>query len=178
MTDPLFFDTDCISAFLWVDEQCVLSTLYPTRIRIPRQTYEELCVPTIPHLKSRIDHLISTEQALIVDIPSDSEAYSLYYQMTVSPKNGHIIIGKGEAACLALAKTQNGIIASNNLRDINRYVKELNINHITTGDIMIEAYQKGIIDEEQGNIIWDNMLKRRRKLGYNSFSECLKQMQQ
>lgn len=55
MTEPLFFDTDCISAFLWVKEQSILVKMFPGRIGIPRQTYEELSIPEIPHLKSRVD---------------------------------------------------------------------------------------------------------------------------
>ena len=108
MTEPLFFDTDCISAFLWVKEQSILVKMFPGRIGIPRQTYEELSIPEIPHLKSRVDQLIEGGQAQIVDINFDTEAYELYYRLTEAPTNGHRIIGKGEAACLALAKTENG----------------------------------------------------------------------
>ena len=32
MTDKLFFDTDCISAFLWVKEENILFKLYPGKI--------------------------------------------------------------------------------------------------------------------------------------------------
>lgn len=73
MTEPLFFDTDCISAFLWVKEQSILVKMFPGRIGIPRQTYEELSIPEIPHLKSRVDQLIEGGQAQIVDINFDTE---------------------------------------------------------------------------------------------------------
>ena len=74
MTEPLFFDTDCISAFLWVKEQSILVKMFPGRIGIPRQTYEELSIPEIPHLKSRVDQLIEGGQAQIVDINFDTES--------------------------------------------------------------------------------------------------------
>lgn len=32
MTKPLFFDTDCLSPSLWVNNQSLLSQLYPGRI--------------------------------------------------------------------------------------------------------------------------------------------------
>ena len=38
----LFFDTDCISAFLWVDESSIVTKLYGDCIAIPRQVYNEL----------------------------------------------------------------------------------------------------------------------------------------
>ena len=85
MTEPLFFDTDCISAFLWVKEQSILVKMFPGRIGIPRQTYEELSIPEIPHLKSRVDQLIEGGQAQIVDINFDTEAYELYYRPTEAP---------------------------------------------------------------------------------------------
>lgn len=174
MTEPLFFDADCISAFLWTREQSILAQMYPGRIGILRQTYEELSSPTTPHLKRRINQLIAAGQAQIVDILTDTEAYTLYRKFTETPTEGHRIIGGGEAACLALAKMKNGTIASNNLRDISDYVTELGIDHITTGDIMVNAYQAGLITEDQANDIWGNMLKKRRKLGAASFSEYLK----
>ncbi|MGN1030064.1 MAG: hypothetical protein ACI4PQ_00510 [Butyricicoccaceae bacterium] len=174
MTEPLFFDADCISAFLWTKEQSILAKMYPGRIGIPRQTYEELSAPTTPHLRKRIDQLIADGQAQIVDIFTNTEAYSLYLKMTEAPAEGHRIIGRGEAACLALAKMQNGTIASNNLRDIRDYVTELGVDHITTGDIMVNAYYAGLITEDQGNEIWASMLKKRRKIGAASFSEYLR----
>ena len=136
----------------------------------------KISIPEIPHLKSRVDQLIEGGQAQIVDINFDTEAYELYYRLTEAPTNGHRIIGKGEAACLALAKTENGIVASNNLRDIRDYVTEFGVRHITTGEIMVNAYHSGLISEEQANEIWANMIAKHRRLGAPSFSEYLESM--
>jgi hypothetical protein len=65
MTESLFFDSDCISAFLWVNEQNLLTLLYPGRIVIPKPAYDEMSFPTTPHLKQRIDLLIANKQATI-----------------------------------------------------------------------------------------------------------------
>ncbi len=35
MTRTLFFDTDCISSFLWTEEEHLLLKLYPGRIVLP-----------------------------------------------------------------------------------------------------------------------------------------------
>ena len=45
---------------------------------------------------------------------------------------------------------------------------------MTTGDILKEALSKELITEEDGNKLWNDMLKKRRKLGYNSFSDYLR----
>lgn len=173
MTDSLFFDCDGISAFLWVNNQNLLALLYPGRIVIPKPTYDELSYPTTPHLKKRIDHLIENNQATLESINVDSDAYALYQKLTTSPDEGHKIIGPGEAASIVLAKANNGIVASNNLKDISSYISEFELKHITTGDILIEALAKGYITEADGNAIWASMLAKRRKLGAASFSEYI-----
>jgi len=173
LTEPLFFDNDCIAAFLWVGEQSILAQMYSGRIVIPRPVYEELSAPGVKHLRDKIDLMIERGQAVLRTISTDSKTYNLYFQMTQEPGEGHKVIGNGEASCLALAKEEKGIIASNNLRDICEYIDEFGLQHITTGDIMVEAFRAGLISEDQGNIIWSNMLKKRRKIGADSFTEYL-----
>lgn len=177
LTDSLFFDSDCISAFLWVGKESLLVKLYPGRIVIPKPVYDELSSPGIAHLKARVDVLISAKQVKLESISSDTETYAIYYQLTSEPKVGHIIIGKGEAAAIAFAKNYNGILASNNLKDITVYIKEFELRHITTCDILIEALNNDYITEVQGNIIWASMLSKRRKLGAKSFTDYIQSKQ-
>lgn len=174
MTEPLFFDTDCISAFLWVENQSILAALYPGRIIIPRSVYDELSVPTIPQIKARVDSMIENGDAILKDIEIDSKEYELYDKLVNHPDEGHSIIGSGEAAAISLAKINNGILASNNLRDISQYIEEYSLQNKTTGDILVEAFDKGIITEDQGNDIWRNMIKKRRRIGAPSFSDYLR----
>ncbi|MCR5383202.1 MAG: hypothetical protein K6E72_00985 [Saccharofermentans sp.] len=174
MTEPLFFDTDCLSAFLWINNQSLLAQLYPGRIIIPAQVYEELSIPSIPHLKNRIDSMINSGDASIKHILTNTEEYELYRKLSDSPDKGHVIIGSGEAAAIALAKQYDGILASNNLRDVSVYVSEFELHYKTTGDILKDALDSGLITESDGNQLWQDMLKKRRKLGYPTFSDFLK----
>ncbi|MDO4501432.1 MAG: hypothetical protein Q4B60_09225 [Erysipelotrichaceae bacterium] len=176
MTKTVFIDTDCISAFLWVDEENILTKLF-SDIIIPKEVYDELSHPGLNRLKGmkeQIDVLISQNQIQLMHIEYGSEAYRLYEQLSRYPKKGHKVIGKGEASAISLAKTNNGIIASNNLKDIMSYVDEYNLEYLTTGDIMKMALEKGYINIEQGEKIWSDMLNKRRKLGYPTFSDFLK----
>ena len=173
MTEQLFFDTDCLSAFLWVNDQSLLAQLYPGRIVIPSQVYSELSRPSIPHLKARIDSMLANNEATVEGFDVGSDMYELYTKMTSDPDSGHRIIDSGEAAGIAMAKEKGGILASNNLRDIKQYTEEFGLKHITTGDILKEAYDKGLISEVQANQIWQDMLSKRRRLGYQSFTEYL-----
>ncbi|MBQ7591382.1 MAG: hypothetical protein IJU46_02515 [Clostridia bacterium] len=173
MTDQLFFDTDCLSAFLWVRNQSLLATLYPGRIVIPAQVYKELSYPSTPQLKERVDEMIAKEQARVESFDVGSEMFELYIKLTASPDPGHTVIGPGEAAGIVLAKAQNGILASNNLRDVKRYVDEYGLKLVTTGDILKEACERKLLTESEADSIWHDMLNKRRRLGYKTFYEFL-----
>lgn len=175
MTDKYFFDTDCLSAFLWIRGESILSRLYPGRIILPAQVYAEL--KKVPHLSARVDSLKNRGDLAVESMITDSAEYHDYLQMTTAPKAGIRIIGNGEAACIAMVKNRGGIIASNNLRDISLYVAKYGLEHITTGDILIEAVHSGIITESEGNTIWSNMLRKRRMLPTATFTDYIKNKQ-
>ena len=173
MTDQLFFDTDCISAFLWVGRENLLLKLYPGRVILPKQVFDELSHPSIPHIKTKIEELSASGDVSIREILTSTEEYKLYHELTISPVKGEKVIGKGEAAAIALSKVHGGIIASNNLKDIKSYVDKYALNHVTTADILAMSLEAGFIDEATGNTIWGNMIKRRRMMPTATFSEYL-----
>ena len=174
MTDKLFFDTDCISAFLWVKEENILLKLYPGLIILPKPVFNELTNPSIPYIKRRVNELCLNGDVSTKEILMNTNEYKLYYELVISPPKGEKIIGKGEAAAIALAKTYNGILASNNLKDISKYVDKYHLEHITTGGILVAALNKGFIDEQTGNIIWAKMIDKRRMLPTATFTDYLK----
>lgn len=176
MIDKLFFDTDCISSFLWVKEENILFKLYPGKIVLPKQVFNELSNPSIPHIGRKINDLCSSGEVSIKEIVTNTEEYRIYHELAISPAKGVKIIGKGEAAAIALAKTYNGIIASNNLKDISKYVEEYGLEHVATGDILVAALNKSYIDEKTGNLIWKNMISKRRMLPTATFTEYLKRV--
>ena len=172
MTDRLFFDTDCLSAFLWVRGESILSQLYPGRIILPAQVYDEL--KRVPHLLAKVDVMKNEGNLIVNSMEVGSAEYHDYLRMITAPDTGMRIIGKGEAAAIAMAKERGGTLASNNLRDISSYVEKYGLKHITTGDILIEAMYSGIISETDGNDIWDNMLRKKRMLPTATFTDYIK----
>jgi len=174
MIEGLFFDTDCISSFLWVKQENLLLQMYTGRIILPYEVFIELSNPSIPHIKRKISALCSNGDVSTMKIMMGTEEYRIFYEIAISPPKGEVVIGKGEAAALALAKVHSGIVASNNMKDIKRYIEKLQLDHITTGDILVEAMSKGLIDENIGNQIWANMLSKRRLLPTATFSDYLK----
>lgn len=73
MTNDMFFDIDCLSAFLWIND-----TLYGGNIVLPNQVYLELSNPHVPHLKTRADALISKNAASVKSIDVGTDEYRLY----------------------------------------------------------------------------------------------------
>lgn len=178
MTSKLFFDADCLSAFLWVNREDILFKLFPEKIVVPRQVYDELCHPSIPHFKKKLNQFTQKGDLSVKEILLDTEEYHLYYELAFSHPKGKAVIGKGEAAAIALAKIYNGILVSSNFKDVAKYAKKYKLKHIGTGDILVTAFKAGIIDEATGNNIWRNMIARRRVLPKATFSEYLETIEQ
>lgn len=132
--------------------------MYPGKIVISKEVYNEIDRPITPHLKARIDQLIAYGSAIVMSMDISSEEYKLYRKLTTAFR-GNKVIGSGKAVSISLAKKYNGILGSNNLSDINYYINKYSLKHITTGDILVEAFKKGLITEQEAKKIWVSMLK-------------------
>ncbi|MBR5474759.1 MAG: hypothetical protein IKU83_05060 [Lachnospiraceae bacterium] len=172
MTNDLFFDTDCLSAFLWINDMNILHELYGGKIVLPEPVYQELSNPCIPHIKQRADFLIENKDAFVKTIEVGTDEYRLYTSL-IRGEMGKKSIGRGEAGGIALAKVYHGVLASNNYKDIAPYIEKYGLKHIDTGQILEEALEKGLITETEGNSIWSRMLAKKRKLPAGTFSEYL-----
>lgn len=171
MTEPLFLDTDCLSTFLIVQRENLVLHLYAGRIGIPQQVYAEL--GKVAFLKGRVDALLKANRVLIYQIAAGSEPGDLYLKLTSAPEPGHKIIGSGEAAAIVLTRQYDGILGSNNMRDILPYIALYHLQHRTSADIMVEALEQRLISEGQGNAIWREMRQRNRKMPAETFSDFL-----
>ncbi|WP_080797619.1 hypothetical protein [Arabiibacter massiliensis] len=173
MTEPLFFDTDCLSAFLWTDQGSIVTRLYPGRVVVPQSVLDELSRVTAPAFKERVAALTASTDVEVRDIDLSSPAFPLYRQMTSRPKPGFKVVGRGEAAAMALAVVHQGVVASNNFRDTAAYIRAFNLKYKTTGSILVEAYENGLVSEAEANAIWADMLSEGRWIGARSFTEFL-----
>lgn len=171
MTESLFLDTDCLSTFLIVQRENLVLQLYAGRIGIPQQVYVELA--KVRFMKDKVDTLLRANRVVLYQIDSSTDSGTLYLKLTTTPETGFKTIGSGEAAAICLAKQYNGILGSNNMRDILPYIQFYNLKHRTSADIMAEALEYHLINEGQGNVIWREMIQRNRKLPTDTFSEFL-----
>ena len=83
MTEKYFFDTDCLSAFLWVREESILAKLYAGRIILPAQVYYEL--QRVPHLLAKVDTLKNSSalniESMEVGIITEVEGNNIWSEM-------------------------------------------------------------------------------------------------
>lgn len=171
MTEPLFLDTDCLSTFLVVGQENLVLRLYAGRIGIPQQVYEEL--KKVHFMKSKVDALRQAGKVVLYQISASTVEGDLYFKLINKPDQGYKVIGNGEAAAITLTKQYNGILGSNNMRDILPYIRLYHLQHRTSADIMAEALDQHLISEGQGNVIWRDMRQRNRKLPADTFTEFL-----
>lgn len=127
-------------------------------IAIPRAVYDELCnyqgKVKGRTFKSVINNYLQRGQIQIYDLSSND--WKLKESMT-SAKSGNLIIGDGEAEAIILTIKNNGILASNNLKDVIYYVDKYKLNHITTSDIICELYVRKFIDVNTASQIWKEL---------------------
>lgn len=153
MTKVIFFDTDCISSFLWTRTERLLIHCFGNDMIIPRQVYNE--ISTVTHLQQRIDVMVNNGNLTIEDLLVGSEENNLYLDLTDYTRSGTLpLIGKGEAAAIVLSKKNNGILASNNFRDVRYYVELYGLDHISTPDILYKAFNDGLISITEADSIW------------------------
>lgn len=166
----IFYDTDCLSCFISINDVTILKKLFE-KVIIPQEAYDEFS--RIPRLKSRVDDLINDNFIEVISFEINSPVYQLFAKL----RRGYLFdkeMGKGEAAAVALAIENDGILASNNTRDVVKVVEKYELTWIKTGDILVKAYNCNILSESEGNQLWKKMLNQKRYLTEPTFTDYLK----
>jgi hypothetical protein len=139
----ILIDADVVSHFITGGAILYLPVIFPNKIKVLDKVYAEL--ERFPKRKKEIDNLLNFKLLELIRFPEDNDAIKREY--------AHIrkmmFKGEGEAACLAVVRFSNDIIASSNLRDIVHYCKMHSIDYLTTMDFLCEGLKKGILTEQQ-----------------------------
>ena len=142
-------------------------------ILIPKQVYDELTTPDSYWLVKKNVKLLKKEEFIKI-IPIETNYITLKeYKSMLNGEYGKPI-GKGEAAALTLAMSNNGIIASNNLKDIKKIAEIKNIPIITSSIILTALYEKRILSESETENIWMEMINKKTKLPEKKFKDYYK----
>jgi len=174
-------DTDFLSTFLCVDRfDIILKTISGT-ILIPQIVYDELkriessSNRPLKWILEKMDSAIKKKQVHVVDFEIGSPEFAEFKKLTSPP----MPIGKGEAMAIAFAKSNTGILASNNLKDIKRFVTAGDILNITSDDLLCLFYNKykGETTPEEIESIRETMRLFGRRISPDSFYELLSKFQ-
>ena len=171
LNKPVFYDTDCLECFLFVDAGHILEKLF-TKIVIPEQVYMELMDNNTPPIVKTNFNKLKDGFVETREIPFMSQEYTTYNLIKKGfwSQTGKCC-GDGESAAMALAHLNNGIVASNNLSDVEEYIGSLDIELITSSMILSKAVEKNIVSENTANILWKGMVDEDIYLPRDSFMD-------
>jgi len=138
----ILLDCDVIIHFTKAGQQLLLPKIFPNRFVILDKVKAELD----KRKKSivALENFIEWTKIEVISFPKDPAIIKEYAKLKYN-------MGDGEAACLAMAKHTKDYIASSNIKDIREYCNHFDIVYLTTMDILLEAYHKGILTEEACN---------------------------
>lgn len=165
MTKPVYCDTDCLSSFIDVNQTDLLKLEFPKLIisSVVKEEFDQL--PSNHHISRGLNKLIQEGFIEIHDMEVISPEYKLYDKFLDEDEDG----GEGELSVIALCIVKDGILASNNFRDVCEYVKRYNLEHITTSRILIKCHEDNHIDLDKGNEIWKDMIDKEIRLPERTF---------
>ena len=171
MNKPVFYDTDCLECFLFVNAGYILEKLF-SKIVIPEQVYNELMDDNTPPIVKRNFKKLKEGFVETREISFMSQEYTIFNLIKKGfwSKTGKCC-GEGESAAMTLAHLNNGIVASNNLSDVEEYIESLDIELITSSMILSKAFENDIVSENISNNLWKRMVKEGIALPRDSFRE-------
>ena len=155
---PIFYDSDVLICFLEVNEGDILKKLF-SKIIVPDVVYEELNrKKSHNNVKNNLANLIQDGFVVIEQILFGTPEYFDYYCMIQGFWTEEVPIGRGEAAAMALALKHFGIVASNNLTDVDDLSKLDEIPILTFSMIMSFCFELNLISKKEVDLIWKKIL--------------------
>lgn len=136
----ILLDSDVVIHFTKAGHQLVLPKVFPGRFVILDKVHEELNRRHSEILPIR--NFLNWCKIPVLPFPTDRDVHREYAMLKSK-------MGEGEAACLAVARYQKEYVASSNLTDIFEYCAEHSIFYYTTMDILLEAYDMGLLSEAE-----------------------------
>jgi len=161
----ILIDADVISHFISGGQITMLPKIFPYPIKILDKVYPE--ISRMPGRKIEVDNLLNFK--LIEKIPFPEENPEVKKEYLHIKKL--MFKGDGEAACLAVVRYSNNILASSNLKDIASYCKLHQITYLTTMDFLCQAVRNGQLFRSDCDDFIQNVLKSGSRLPVKKLGE-------
>jgi predicted nucleic acid-binding protein len=169
---PIFYDSDVLICFLEINEQKILKKLF-SKIIIPDKVYEELTrKKSHQNVKNNLNLLINDGFVEIEKIEFCTPEYIDYTCMIEGYWTNDKPLGIGEAAAIALALKHFGIVASNNLSDVENLSKLDDIPILTFSMILSFLFELNLISKVKIESVWKKIIVNTKQiLPYDTFDE-------
>lgn len=133
----ILLDADVLSHFMASGNVLLLNRIFKNKKVVLKIVADE--VRRHPGFRPYIDQLISLGHINEIPMPGSSEILREFAQLRKTK-------GDGESACMAVARYNPNIIASNNWRDVKSYCELHCIEYLSTMDFIYEAYRIKLMD--------------------------------
>lgn len=150
----ILLDADVVIHLSKCDLLVLLHKLYQGRVVILDEVYNEIKGDA----RVKLDNLINFSWVKIYT-PSTQNKQRIILEYAQIKKR-YPNIGMGEAYCMSVAKLDDSIIASSNLKDIKTYCLENNIEYITTIEILHFAFEKKLLNESEFDLALSNIISK------------------
>ena len=165
MSKVILLDADVISHFIYAGEILSLPQIFkPLPVVVLDKVYEEL--EEWREKKTQVDNLINMNLLRIMKFPDDLNVVREFLHIQKL-----MLKGKGESACMAVAKHTKDVLASSNLKDIKRYCDMHKITYLTTMDFLCHALATGLFDQARCDAFIQAVISKGNKLPVKSMRE-------
>jgi hypothetical protein len=161
-------DADVVSHFVTAGEEAMLNKIFPGHpVCILDKVHRELQQWRSAAMCTKVSLLLSKKIVRLIDFPDDNGDIVKEYAWIKS----RYFMGDGEAACLAVARYNQNILASSNLKDIKTYCNTHKIDYLTTMDFLCHALKTGIFTLVRCDTFISTVLAASSKLPVKSMRE-------
>lgn len=133
----ILLDADVLSHFMTSGNSRLLHRIFPNKKIVLSIVAKE--IRRHPTLRGQLAELLDSNELEEVKMPN-SPAILLEFASLSKSK------GPGESACMAVARFDPSVIASNNFRDVRDYCELHQITYLSTMDMIYEGYRSGVMD--------------------------------
>lgn len=149
----ILLDADILSHFMVSDSLELLPAIFKGHLlMVVDQVYQEASYsPGDPGRKTVLDRWIKDHSVIRLSFPSDlsSVVVDEYYRL----KAQHPRLGKGERACLSIARYHQDVIASSNFRDVAAYCHVHGLEYLGMLDVLWIGVRRNVIPATEANAI-------------------------
>ena len=164
-TKIILIDADVVSHFIQGGEIYALGSIYPNKIKVLDKVYAEL--ERFPKKKTEVDNLLNQGILELEKFPDSNHEIRKEYLWIKKM----MFKGDGESACLAVARYNQNIIASSNLKDIKSYCQLHNVQYFTTMNFLCEALKNGLFDTARCDRFIAKVIQKGGKLPVSKMSD-------